>query len=57
MPEAAEVWEKILLDHPNDLLALKFAHDTYFYLGKAEQIRDSIARVLPLWNEKDPYYG
>jgi hypothetical protein len=28
-------------------IALKFCHDTYFYLGASRRIRDSIARVLP----------
>ncbi len=44
---AARVWEQILVENPTDLQALKFAHDSYFYLGKQTQMRDSIARVLP----------
>lgn len=27
MQSACAEWEKILAEHPNDLLALKFAHD------------------------------
>lgn len=53
----AEIWEEILLDHPADALALRFAHDTYFYLGHSSSIRDSVARVLPAWDEDDPLYG
>lgn len=52
--KAATFWEEILQNHPLDLLALKFAHDTYFYLGQQMQIRDSIARVLPHWTPKTP---
>uniref|UniRef100_A0A0B7A801 Tetratricopeptide repeat protein 38 n=1 Tax=Arion vulgaris TaxID=1028688 RepID=A0A0B7A801_9EUPU len=55
--QACSVWEEILVDHPNDILALKFAHDTYFYLGYSYQIRDSVARVLPYWNSTTPLYG
>ncbi|XP_051628522.1 tetratricopeptide repeat protein 38 isoform X2 [Manacus candei] len=33
LPEACDLWEQILQRHPTDLLALKFSHDTYFYLG------------------------
>nr|XP_006820371.1 PREDICTED: tetratricopeptide repeat protein 38-like [Saccoglossus kowalevskii] len=42
-------WEEILLKHPTDMLALKFAHDSYFYMGYSAQMRDSLARVLPYW--------
>ncbi|CAG5126771.1 unnamed protein product, partial [Candidula unifasciata] len=55
--QACSVWEDILLEHPHDILALKFAHDTYFYLGHSYQIRDSIARVLPYWKRTHPLYG
>ncbi|UYV81046.1 TTC38 [Cordylochernes scorpioides] len=54
---AAELWETILIDHPSDMLAIKFAHDTYFYTGEQMQVRDSIARVLPYWNPTMPHYG
>ncbi|CAG2100045.1 unnamed protein product [Medioppia subpectinata] len=48
---ASDVWEQILVDYPTDLQALKFNHDALFYLGKSTQIRDSIARVLPVWRD------
>jgi tetratricopeptide (TPR) repeat protein len=54
---AADVWEDILLDYPTDALALRFAHDTYFYLGHSAAIRDSVARVLPNWDPESPNYG
>lgn len=54
---AANLWEDILLDHPTDALALRFAHDTYFYLGHSLAIRDSVARVLPHWDSANPHYG
>jgi hypothetical protein len=53
----AAIWELILLDHPTDALALRFAHDTYFYLGHSNSIRDSVARVLPAWPQDDPLHG
>ncbi|XP_037110917.1 tetratricopeptide repeat protein 38 isoform X2 [Syngnathus acus] len=53
-PKASDVWEDILVDHPTDLLALKFAHDTYFYTGAQTQMRDSVARVLPHWKPHFP---
>ena len=55
--DAFNIWEDILKDHPTDMLALKFAHDTYFYLGQAKMIYDSIDRVMPHWNPQMPLYG
>ncbi|GAB1606337.1 tetratricopeptide repeat protein 38-like [Argonauta hians] len=55
--KACTIWEDILVDKPKDMLALKFAHDTYFYLGLRPQMRDSVARVLPHWNSTIPLYG
>jgi len=54
---ATDVWEEILRDDPTDALALRFAHDTYFYLGHSVSIRDSIARVMPAWEPGRPLYG
>ncbi|KAG8517956.1 Tetratricopeptide repeat protein 38, partial [Galemys pyrenaicus] len=53
-PKACELWEQILRDHPTDMLALKFSHDAYFYLGYQEQMRDSVARVYPFWTADMP---
>ena len=50
-------WETILRDHPCDLLALKLAHFTHFYLGDDRELRDSVARVLPAWDEALPGYS
>ncbi|KAI7802351.1 tetratricopeptide repeat protein 38 isoform X2 [Triplophysa rosa] len=55
--KACEVWEDILVDHPTDMLALKFAHDGFFYLGEQIQMRDSVARVLPHWKPHMPFYS
>ncbi|XP_069759698.1 tetratricopeptide repeat protein 38 [Narcine bancroftii] len=57
LPKACGVWEQILLRHPTDMLALKLAHDSYFYMGQATHLRDSLARVLPFWTPQIPLYG
>ncbi|KAL4612798.1 tetratricopeptide repeat protein 38 isoform X1 [Arapaima gigas] len=57
IPKACDLWEEILLEHPTDLLALKFAHDSYFYLGYQVQMRDSVARVLSHWKPHMPLYS
>lgn len=46
---ATEIWETILLRYPFDIMTLKFALDTYFHLGNQIMLRDSVARVLPIW--------
>ncbi|XP_071382506.1 tetratricopeptide repeat protein 38 isoform X2 [Centroberyx affinis] len=56
-PKACDVWEEILLEHPTDLLALKFAHDGFFYTGAQTRMRDSVARVLPHWKPHMPLYS
>jgi len=57
MDTATAIWERILLDHPLDGLALRLAHFTHFYSGDGRRIRDSMARILPLWPENHPDYG
>ncbi|MDH3230690.1 MAG: tetratricopeptide repeat protein, partial [Alphaproteobacteria bacterium] len=54
---ALECWERILLDHPLDVLALKLSNHLYFYLGDSLNVRDSVARVLYAWNEETPGHG
>ena len=54
---AVDHWETALIDNPRDVLAAKMAHFGHFYLGNPQQIRDSIARVLPAWSEQDADYG
>lgn len=57
LASAVNIWETILVDHPTDALAMRFAHDTYFCLGQSLSIRDSIARVLPHWDPQNENYG
>ena len=57
LEKTTQIWEEILLDHPNDGMALRLAHFTHFYSGDALRMRDSLARILPLWSEDHPDYG
>jgi len=54
---ATDIWEAILIEHPLDMLAVKLGHYTHFYLGDAGELRDSVARILPMWTEATPDYG
>ena len=57
LDRTTELWERILLDHPKDVLALRLAHFNHFYAGDGRRMRDSIARVLPDWSAGDPDIG
>jgi len=46
---AAAAWEQALQVDPADLLALRLAHDTHFFLGAAEKLRDVPLSVLPAY--------
>jgi tetratricopeptide (TPR) repeat protein len=54
---ALECWERILLENPLDVLALKLSNHLYFYLGDSLNVRDSVARVLYAWNDETPGHG
>jgi tetratricopeptide (TPR) repeat protein len=54
---ATAAWEAILIDHPKDAFALRLAHFNHFYAGEGRLMRDSVARVLPEWDEDDPDLG
>ncbi|UYV38076.1 tetratricopeptide repeat protein [Rhodobacteraceae bacterium D3-12] len=57
LDQASQLWEEILLDDPNDGMALRLAHFTHFYSGDPRRMRDSMARILPLWSENHRDYG
>ncbi len=50
---ALREWEAILAAHPRDLLAVRLAHANYFWLGRQAEMRASLERVSPYW-ENDP---
>ena len=54
--EACDAWDRILLEHPRDVLALINAHLFDFYRGDAANLRQRVARVLPQWDRQAPLY-
>ena len=48
---ALERYGELLIDYPNDSLALQIAHALDFRLGQREMLRDRVAQVLPHWHE------
>lgn len=57
MTKACEVWEVILQSYPTDMLALKLAHDCYFYLGDKINLINSLEKVFPIWKDSLPLYN
>lgn len=60
-PDAAAHWEAILIDEPNDALAMFAAHQADFLLGASSELRDRVTRRLPDVRDSDRlrgyYYG
>lgn len=50
-------FERLLADHPRDLLALQVSHLADFYHGDRDSLRARPERVLPHWSAADPGYG
>ena len=51
-----EQLERIVLEHPRDLVAVQTAHLWDFLLGDARRLRERIAMVLPHWTASDRDY-
>ena len=47
--EAFDLWDKILLDHPTDMHALKLAYILCVQTGLKQEMKDMVARILPFW--------
>jgi tetratricopeptide (TPR) repeat protein len=54
---AIELYDRVLVEYPRDLLALQIAHQGDFFLGQSSMLRDRVARVLPAWDETVPGHG
>lgn len=57
MKDATNIWEDILTEYPTDLMAIKFAHDAYFFMGDGKGKRDSVAAVIPKHKGTEPCYS
>jgi hypothetical protein len=57
MHRTNELFGKIVLDYPTDLLAVQIAHLTDFGLGQQRLLRDRIVHALPAWTAGLPGRG
>lgn len=54
---AGALLDRVLVDHPRDMLALQTGHLLDFYRGDALNLRNRIARVIPHWSAGVPGYS
>jgi hypothetical protein len=52
-----ELYGRIVLDYPRDLLALQVAHVGDFALGQQRLLRDRLVQVVPHWSDDTPGAG
>ena len=55
--QAALVWDTILSDNPNDMLAHKCAHETWFLVGKTDAMLASSRRAIAALTVDDPCFA
>jgi tetratricopeptide (TPR) repeat protein len=49
--------DRVLMEHPRDILALQAAHLVDFNRGDALNLRNRVSRVLPAWGTSTPGYS
>ncbi|CAA2139275.1 tetratricopeptide repeat protein [Hyphomicrobium sp. ghe19] len=55
--KSARILDRLGLDEPRDILALRIGHELDFFAGNKRSLRDRIARQLIAWTPSDPHYG
>ena len=53
---ACRAWDRLLVEHPRDALALQWSQLWDFYRGDAHGLRQRPARALPEWDESDALF-
>ncbi|MBS7790710.1 tetratricopeptide repeat protein [Roseococcus sp. SDR] len=54
---AIAIWERIIAEHPRDILAFRFHHFAAFWMGKAPAMWNAVEGILPHWDGEVPGYG
>jgi tetratricopeptide (TPR) repeat protein len=54
---AAGCWDRVLMAHPLDIVAMKLAHEAYFLIGDANGMLRSVSAALPHWRPDMKAYG
>lgn len=54
---AIAIWERIIAEHPRDILAFRFHHFAAFWMGKAPAMLSAVEGIMPHWEGDVPGYG
>ncbi|MEI6159152.1 MAG: tetratricopeptide repeat protein [Roseococcus sp.] len=54
---AIAIWERIIAEHPRDLLAFRLHHFAAFWMGKAPAMLSAVEGIMPHWEGDVPGYG
>lgn len=54
---ACLAWEELLIDFPNDIMALKLHHTMAFYTGRSNVLRSVVSSVLGAWDDRVAGYS
>lgn len=54
---AIAIWERIVADHPRDILAFRFHHFSSFWMGRTPDMFRLVEATLPHWEGDMPGYG
>jgi len=55
--QAAAIWQRILDQHPRDIVAFRLAHFVNFWLGRPATMLASVKAALPHWTDDLPGYN
>ncbi len=55
--QAARILDRLGIDEPRDILALRIGHELDFFTGNKKALRGRIARQLGAWSPSDAHYG
>ncbi len=55
--QAARILDRLGIDEPRDILALRIGHELDFFTGNKRALRDRVARQLSAWSPSDIHYG
>lgn len=54
---AIAIWERIIAEHPRDLLAFRLHHFAAFWMGRAPAMLSAAEGIMPHWDGEVPGYG
>lgn len=57
MEKSSAALDALLIEYPQDMLALIIGHQLDFFRGDALNLKNRIARALPSWDKDHPLYG